>query len=90
MVPGTLWCLEINTNNLLAIKVFIHSDLKIVLRIQYELYRISFQVQKSGSTRKRTGFQYLWLFNELIVREVPVLKFQTSVGTLKLTNQKGF
>ena len=39
------------------------------------------QVQKSGSTMNRTGL--LYSAYEFIVRELAVLKSQTSVGSLK-------
>ena len=42
-------------------------------------------MQKLGSTRNKTGFQYSELLNELVVREDVVLKFQTSVVALKLS-----
>ena len=44
------------------------------------------QIQKFGSTRKRIGLQYSRYLNELYVRDVFVLKFQTSVVTLKIQN----
>ena len=42
------------------------------------------QMQKSESTRNRIGFQYSRRLNELYVRDVFVLKFHTSVVTLKI------
>ena len=41
------------------------------------------QVQKSGSTMNRTGLSYSPFRNEFIVRELAVLKSQTSAGALK-------
>ena len=50
------------------------------------------QVQKLGSTMNRTGLQYSPSLNEFIVRELVVLKSQTSVGTgsLKIIHLKVF
>ena len=45
------------------------------------------QIQKSESTRNRIGFQYSLSLNELYVRDVFVLKFHTSVVTLKITKK---
>ena len=46
------------------------------------------QIQKFGSTRKRIGLKYSRFLNELSVRDVFVLKFHTSVVTLKIHWEK--
>ena len=48
-----------------------------------------YKVQKFGSTRNKSGLQYSLDLNELIVREVFVSKFHTSVVTLKICDNKG-
>ena len=44
-------------------------------------------MQKFVSTKNKIGFQYSLCLNELYLREVSVLKFHTSVVTLKIQSK---